>query len=145
MFIEAQACEDHNQILQDKVQAMENQEVRWEEQETADCELLIAAYGTPSRIAMTAVSQLREKGIKAGLFRPITLWPFPYQALGHLARQDRVKAVLTVEMSLGQMVDDVRLAVGDAKPVSFFGRAGGSIPTVAQIVEAAEAAWKGGK
>ena len=145
LFIEAQACEDHNQVIQNKVLAMESKEVRWEEQETADCELLIAAYGTPSRIAMTAVSQLREKGIKAGLFRPITLWPFPYHALSHLARQDRVKAVLTVEMSLGQMVDDVRLAVGDAKPVSFFGRAGGVIPTVAQIVEAAEAAWKGGK
>ena len=144
LLIEAADCEAHNLRLAEKYRAIAEKEVRWQECETEDCEILIVAYGTPSRIAMSAIEQLREKGIKAGLFRPITLWPFPEQALRQLAQQDRVKAVLTVEMSLGQMVDDVRLAVNGAKPVYFEGRSGGSILTVRQIVEAAERAWKGG-
>lgn len=144
LLIDAEDCENHNLKLADKYRIMEQQEVRWQEKETQDCELLLVAYGTPSRIAMSAVEQLRAKGIRAGLFRPITLWPFPYDALGHLAGQDRVKAVLTVEMSLGQMLDDVRLAVNGAKPVHFEGRTGGSIPTVAEIAAAAEKIVKGG-
>ena len=145
LLIDAADCEDHNLVLERKYREMEEKEVRWQEELTEDCEVLIAAYGTPARIALSAARILREQGVKAGLFRPITLWPFPYAPLGELARKDQVKAVLTVEMSLGQMVEDVRLAVNGAKPVSFLGRSGGSIPTVNQIVEAALAAWKGGK
>ena len=144
LLIDAADCEAHNLRLEQKYKTIEEKEVRWEENQTEDCEVLLVAYGTPSRISMSAVEQLRAKGIKAGLFRPITLWPFPYQELGRVAAQESVKAVLTVEMCLGQMVDDVRLAVNGAKPVHFTGRTGGSIPTIHQIIEAAEKALKGG-
>ena len=144
LLIDAEDCEAHNRRLEEKYRTIEQQEVRWQERETEDCELLIVAYGTPSRISMSAVEQLRAKGIRAGLFRPITLWPFPQEALNHLASQERVKAVLAVEMSTGQMVEDVRLAVNGAKPVYFEGRTGGSIPTIHQIVEAAQRIMEGG-
>ena len=145
LFIEAQACEEHDLAIQAKYDLIEEREIRWEEKNTQDCQVLLVAYGTPSRIAMSAIEQLAERGVKAGLFRPITLWPFPYAALKKAASQASVQAVLTVEMSLGQMVDDVRLAVEGEKPVYFEGRAGGSIPTLTQIVDAAERALKGGK
>ena len=145
LLIDAQDCERHNLYMQEKYDRIQEQEIRWQERETQDCEILLVAYGTPARIAMTAVEQLRAEGIAAGLFRPITLWPFPATPLAHLAAQERVKAVLTVEMSLGQMIDDVRLAVEGRKPVHFYGRSGGSTPTVAEIVTAAEEALKGGK
>ena len=145
LLIDAPDCERHNRAMQEKYDRIQEQEIRWQERNTADCEILLVAYGTPARIAMTAVEQLRARGIAAGLFRPITLWPFPDKPLAHLAAQERVKAVLTVEMSLGQMVDDVRLAVNGAKPVHFYGRSGGITPTVAEIVAAAEQVLKGGK
>jgi len=144
LLIDAADCEAHNLSMEQKYKTIEEKEVRWEERETEDCEVLLVSYGTPSRISMSAVEQLRAKGIKAGLFRPITLWPFPYKALGEVAGRENVKAILAVEMCLGQMVDDVRLAVNGAKPVSFTGRSGGSIPTVHQIIQAAEQALKGG-
>ena len=103
LYIDAVDCEEHNLRLEKKYKAMES-EVRWEEKATEDCEVLLVAYGTPSRICMSAVEQLRAKGIKAGLFRPITLWPFPYEALAKAAARDSVKAVVTAEMCLGQMV-----------------------------------------
>ena len=142
--MDAQDCENYNLRLQAKYDTIQAEETRWEERQTEDCEILLAAYGTPARIAMSALEQLRAQGIAAGLFRPITLWPYPTQALARLAAQESVKAVLTVEMSLGQMVDDVRLAVEGKKPVHFLGRTGGCTPTVEEIVEAARQALKGG-
>ena len=143
--MDAQDCQAHNLKLQKKYEYIQDNEVRWEERLTEDCQILLSAYGTPARIAMTAVEQLRERGIAAGLFRPITLWPFPGQALWRLAGQDKLKAILTVEMSLGQMVDDVRMSVEGKVPVHFLGRSGGITPTVAEIVERAEEIVKGGK
>ena len=96
-----------------------------------------------ARIASTAVEVLRGQGIRAGLFRPITLWPFPAEPLAALAVSDRVRAFLTVEMSLGQMVEDVRLAVKGGRPVSFLGRTGGVIPQVDEIAAAARACMGG--
>ena len=145
LLIDAPDCERHNLAMQEKYDRIREQEVRWEQRDTQDCEILLAAYGTPARIAMTAVEQLRARGIAAGLFRPITLWPFPERQLAQLAEQESVKAILTVEMSLGQMVEDVRLAVNGRKPVRFYGRSGGITPTVAEIVAAAEETLKGGK
>ena len=145
LLMDAQDCENHNLAIQAKYDRIQAQEIRWQEKYTEDCEILLVAYGTPARIAMTAVEQLRAQGIAAGLFRPITLWPFPNVPLAHLANQDRVKAILTVEMSLGQMVEDVRLAVDGKKPVHFLGRSGGQTPTVAEIAAAARDALKGGK
>ena len=145
LLMDAQDCENHNLAIQAKYDRIQAQEIRWQEKHTEDCEILLVAYGTPARIAMTAVEQLRAQGIAAGLFRPITLWPFPNVPLTHLANQERVKSILTVEMSLGQMVEDVRLAVEGKKPVHFLGRSGGQTPTVAEIVAAARETLKGGK
>ena len=83
---------------------------------------------------------LEEEGIKAGVFRPITIWPYPYDALYQAAAQDSVKAIVTVEMNTGQMIDDVRIAVRGCKPVSFVGQAGGKVPTPQEVVAAARSA-----
>ena len=108
-----------------------------------DAEMVIAAYGTTARIAKKSVKELRKAGIKAGLIRPITLWPFPAEAINKAA--DKAKAFLTVEMSCGQMVEDVRLAVNGKAPVEFFGRTGGMIPSWKEIYAAAEKALGGVK
>ena len=111
-----------------------------------DAEIVITAYGTPARIALTALETLRAEGLKVGLFRPITLWPFPEEALRKLSKADHVKAFLDVEMSsTGQMIDDVRLSVEGRKPIHYLGHAGGVMPTVEEMVEAAKKALKEGK
>lgn len=97
-----------------------------------DADVLLVAYGASSRIARSAVNKAREQGIKAGLVRPISLWPFPVDAIRSAAEQ--VKSLLVVEMSMGQMVDDVRLAVECKRPVHFYGRTGGMIPTPAAVL-----------
>ena len=143
LYIDPESCDKHNEHLAAKFAEMEKNEVRWEEVQCDDAELVITAYGTPARIALTAIDMLRAEGIKVGLFRPITLWPFPEKALRELTWADHVKAVLDVEMSsTGQMIDDVRLAVEGHKPISYTGRAGGVIPTVEEIIEAAKKALK---
>ena len=110
-----------------------------------DAEVVITAYGTPARIALTAIEMLREEGLKVGLFRPITLWPFPEDALRKLSKAGHVKAFLDVEMSsCGQMMDDVRLSVEGRKPIRYLGHAGGVMPTAEEIVDAAKAALKEG-
>ena len=99
-----------------------------------DAEIIIAAFGLCSRIAKKATDLAREKGMKVGIFRPITVWPFPLQALGEMASRDHVKFFLSVEMNAGQMVEDVKLAVCGQKPVYFYGRMGGIIPTPDEIL-----------
>ncbi len=137
LYIEPELCDVHNQNLSKKFAEMEKNEVRWEEIRCDDAEIVITAYGTPARIALTAIEVLRSEGIKVGLFRPISLWPFPEKALHELAGKGHVKAILDVEMSsTGQMIDDIRLGVEGQKPISFLGRAGGVIPTVEEMVEA---------
>ena len=103
---------------------------------TEDAELVLVAYGASSRICRSAVNTARANGVKVGLIRPITLWPFPERVIGAAAKT--AKAFLTVEMSMGQMVDDVRLAVDGEKPVYFFGRTGGIIPTPAEVLRQIE-------
>lgn len=105
---------------------------RHEEYCCDDADYVIVAFGASSRIAKSAVDTLRAQGVKAGLLRPITLWPFPTRAVQ--SRAGTVKAFLTVEMSMGQMVEDVRLAVNGTVPVEFFGRTGGVVPKPAEIV-----------
>lgn len=111
---------------------IEEQEVRYEESETADATIVIAAYGTVARIAKTTVKIAREEGLRLGLLRPITLWPFPYAPLRALS--DRVNTILTVEMSAGQMVEDVRLAVAERAKTPFYGELGGVVPTPKDIL-----------
>ena len=143
LYIEPELCDVHNQNLAAKYALMEKNEVRWEEVHCDDAELGITAYGTPARLALTAIDVLRAEGYKVGLFRPVTIWPFPEKALHDLAAKDHVKVFLDTEMSsVGQMIDDVRLAVEGQKPIYYTGRAGGVIPAVEEIVEAAKKALK---
>lgn len=111
---------------------LEEKEVRYEEYMTEDADIVITAFGITARICKSAINELRAEGVKVGLLRPITLWPFPKKAISALA--DSAKTFLSVEMSMGQMVDDVRLAVNGKKPVHFFGRTGGVIPSVEEVV-----------
>ena len=135
--------EQVNLRLQRKYETIAANETRCEEYMTEDADIIIAAYGTTARIAKKSIKELRARGIKAGLLRPITLWPFPSEyfakACGH------AKCMLTVEMSCGQMEEDVRLAVNGRVPVDFYGRVGGMVPSWREIMEAAEKTLKGGK
>lgn len=108
-------------------------EQRCEELFTEDADIIVVAYGASSRVCRNAITAARAAGIKAGMIRPVTLWPFPADAIK--SRLDTAKAYLTVEMSMGQMVDDVRLAVNGKRPVHFFGRTGGIIPTPTEVLE----------
>ena len=123
--------ERHNQKLMLKYAEIEKNECLVEEQFTEDADIIIAAYGTTARICLTAVRQARAQGIKCGLIRPITVWPFPSATF--LKAAERARAVLCVEMSCGQMIDDVRIAVQGKCPVMFYGRTGGMIPSVREI------------
>ncbi len=126
--------ERFNEKLQKKYRAVEKKEVRYEEFRCDDADYVFVAYGTSARICQKSVELARNEGIKAGLFRPISLWPYPYKELDALT--SHVKGMLSVEMSSGQMIEDVRLAVHDNIKVGHYGRMGGIIPTPDEIVEA---------
>ena len=125
--------EQVNKTLQAKYKVCEENEVRYETFQTEDAEILLVAYGSSARICQKVVQLGREAGIKVGLLRPITLWPFPKKPLLELSKQ--VKSILTVEMSAGQMIEDVKLAVECKVPVQHYGRFGGMIPTPTEIFE----------
>jgi 2-oxoglutarate/2-oxoacid ferredoxin oxidoreductase subunit alpha len=126
--------EDFNKRLREKYLTIERELVRWEEDRTEDAEIVLVAYGTSARIARDAVGLAREAGIKAGLIRPITLWPFPAAPL--VAAANRGARFLVVEMSWGQMMEDVKLSLyGTPRPVDLEWRAGGGVPTVAEVYE----------
>jgi len=131
LHIQPEKMEQHNLKLEAKFNLIREQEVRWEEMNTADADYLLVAYGLSSRICQKAMDIAREKGIKVGLLRPVTLFPFPYQRLEELASQ--VKGMLTTELNSGQMVEDVKLAVKGKVPVEFYGRMGGMIFTPEEI------------
>jgi 2-oxoglutarate ferredoxin oxidoreductase subunit alpha len=122
--------------LQKKYEQMEKEDLRFEKIDCDDAEYLIVSYGSSARISQKAIELARAKGIKVGLLRPITLFPFPKQELFELA--DQVKGILSVELSTGQMVEDVRLSVEHKVPVEHFGRTGGIIHTPEEILEALE-------
>ncbi len=125
--------EQFNIKLQKKYREMQEKEVRYETFQCEDAEYLLIAYGTSSRVSQKAIQLARDEGIKVGLLRPITLFPFPTKEIRELA--DSVKGILSVEMSAGQMVEDVRLAVNGKVPVEHFGRMGGIVPTAEEVVE----------
>ena len=131
IYLDPEALEAHNQRLQEKYRRMQV-EVRSEAYLMDDAVVAVAAYGLTARIARTAVDRARAKGIRAGLLRPITVYPFPTQACADAAGQ--VAGILTVEMSAGQMVEDVRLAVEGRTPVRFYGRLGGVVPTPPEVL-----------
>jgi 2-oxoglutarate ferredoxin oxidoreductase subunit alpha len=134
MHLEPEDLEAHNLRLQAKFAEIAACEVRWAGEQLDGAELVIVAYGTAARVARTAIARARADGLQAGLFRPITLWPFPSTALAAVAA--RARGVLVVELSAGQMVEDVRLAIEGRTPVAFEGRSGGMIPTPGEVVDA---------
>ena len=138
LLIDPDTLEPHVQAMQKTYAEIAQNETRCETYLCEDAEIVLTAYGTVGRIAKSAVDALRKAGVKAGLIRPITLFPFPAEAYRAAANTD--KAFLTVELSLGQMVEDVELAVGGKKPVYFFGRQGGNVMTEEEIVDAAKEA-----
>ncbi len=120
-----------NNLLQKKYRKMKDKEVKFEGYFTEESEVLVVAFGIAARIALSSVRKLRHEGLKIGLFRPITLFPFPEKELSILAGEDR--RFLTIEMNAGQMVEDVRLAVNGRSDVLFYGRPGGSIMTPEEV------------
>lgn len=134
LLLEEGALEKRNFVLQAKYKTILDELVGFDEYRTADADILTIAYGTSARIAKGAVDQARARGLKAGLLRPITLWPFPRARIRQLAEQ--VKGILVVEMSAGQMLEDVQLSVGDLTPIAFEGRMGGAVPEVEAVLAA---------
>lgn len=131
LFIDPAVLEKSVMERAERYAAVEANEVKFEEYMTDDADIVLVAFGITARIAKSAIADCRKNGIKAGLLRPITLWPFPKKEIAALA--ERAKAFMSVEMSMGQMVDDVRLAVNGKRPVHFFGRTGGMIPSVEEV------------
>jgi 2-oxoglutarate/2-oxoacid ferredoxin oxidoreductase subunit alpha len=136
IYLEADEMEAYIHHLYEKYGEVERTEVRYEEYQTADAEVVVVAYGIVARVVRTAVEQLRQAGVKAGMVRPITLWPFPKAVLRTLA--DQAKFFLSCEMSMGQMVEDVMLSVEGRRPVYFYGRCGGNVPSPAEVVAAVQ-------
>lgn len=135
--------ESHNLELQSKYNQVREQLRRYEAYSLDDAELILVAYGISARIAQSAVDKARQQGLKVGLFRPITLWPFPNTELLSFAKQ--AKALLTVELSAGQLIEDVKLAVECSKPVHLYGRLGGMLPTPQEVLTKICAIYQGGE
>ena len=131
IFLEPDDLEDHQRHLERKYQQVRKNETRWELYDADDADILLVGYGITSRILRSAVEEARSQGQRVGLFRPITLWPFPSEALARVATS--AKKVLVIELSNGQMVEDVRLALNGKVPVEFYGRTGGNVPSVEEI------------
>jgi 2-oxoglutarate ferredoxin oxidoreductase subunit alpha len=136
LFLGAQNLERENIKLQKLIAEIRASQVRYAEYMMDGAEIVVVAYGTAGRIAQTAVKQAREKGIAAGLFRPISMFPFPYDRLDEIANTTR--QFLVVELSAGQMIEDVRLATHCRLPITFFGRMGGMVPLPEDILEQIE-------
>jgi 2-oxoglutarate ferredoxin oxidoreductase subunit alpha len=133
IYINPAEEEVFNQKLVDKQKVIEANEIRFEQSDLEDAEIAIIAFGTAGRIAQSAIRQAQEEGMKVGLLRPISLYPFPSKAIKDIAA--KVKRVLVVEMNAGQMVEDVRLAIEGAVPVDFFGRMGGMVPLPDEVYD----------
>jgi 2-oxoglutarate ferredoxin oxidoreductase subunit alpha len=132
LYLQPDKLEEHNLRLFAKYKTMAEEQVRYEAVDVESADLVMAAYGSTARIVKTAMDAAKKEGLKVGLIRPISLWPFPSEAFAKAAQT--AKAFLTVEMSAGQMVEDVRLAVNGQKPVHFYGRVGGMIPTPEDVL-----------
>jgi len=130
--LEPDELEEHNRKLQKKYKKISDEEVRYEELYTKDAKVILIGYGIVSRVLQSVVEEARAQSLKVGLLRPITLWPFPTKRIKELA--DTAKIFFTVEMSNGQMVDDIRLALDGKRPTKFYGRMGGVVPTTKEIL-----------
>jgi 2-oxoisovalerate ferredoxin oxidoreductase alpha subunit len=138
IFLEADELEGHQRQMEAKYTLAKQLEPRHELYLTGDAEVLLVGFGIVSRVLRSVVEEARKRGLRAGLFRPITLWPFPSEALAQAAAG--VQKTLVVELSNGQMVEDVRLALNGKVPVEFYGRAGGNVPSVEEVFAQLEVA-----
>lgn len=134
IYISTEELSEHNEVLQAMYREVTANEQMWEEYNCEGAEYIITAFGTVARIAKSAINELKEKGINVGLVRPITVWPFPYDAVAKVVAADSVKAVLDVELNEGQMLQDIKIAVSGAKPIDFYGHYGSQMPTTDEIV-----------
>jgi pyruvate/2-oxoacid:ferredoxin oxidoreductase alpha subunit len=141
IYLAPDALEAHERALASKYEAAMREEVRYEEVSTHDADVVLVAYGICARIAESAVERARNAGLRAGLFRPISLWPFPARRLRELAASG--KAFLVVELSLGQLVEDVRAAVGEDAQVALCARSGGNVPSEEEVEAAAAVLARG--
>ena len=142
LFLKPEELERTNFERFARYKVIEENEVMYEEYLMDDAEICVTAFGIASRVAKNAIDEARKQGVKVGLIRPITLWPFPYEVFKKTA--DKVKAFISVELSMGQMIEDVRLAVEGKAPVTLSNRTGGMIPSPEQVLEAILTANKGG-
>jgi len=133
IYLETNELEEHQREMEAKYIRAQNAEARFETYRAEDAEILLVGFGIVSRVLRSTVEQARRQGLKVGLFRPISLWPYPSRALAKSA--EKVEKVLVVELSNGQMVEDVRLALNGAVPVEFYGRVGGNVPSVEEIYQ----------
>jgi 2-oxoglutarate ferredoxin oxidoreductase subunit alpha len=137
MILDPEQLNAHNLALKAKYEQMKREEVRYEPYNLdSDYQILLVSYGTMSRVCRTAIDQLKEEGYEVGMLRPQTLFPFPEAATTEAASKESCRAVLSVEMSMGQMLDDVERAVMGRRPVSWYGKCGGEVPTPEEVIEA---------
>ncbi len=135
LYIQAGPLYQRTLDLYAKYEEIKKNETRYGLYNTENAEIILTAYGSSARICKSVIDSLKEEGIEVGMIRPITVWPFPYDIYDEYASMDHIKRFLTVEMSMGQMIEDVKLGVNGKKPVEFFGRTGGKVPTVKEIKE----------
>ena len=141
LYLQPDKLEQVNFERYERYKIVEENEPLWEEYMMEDAEICVVAFGIASRVAKNAIVAAREEGIKVGLIRPITLWPFPSKPLA--AAADQVKAFISVELNMGQMIEDVKLATGCKKPVTLCNRVGGMIPSPEQVLDSIRKAQKG--
>ena len=141
LYLKPDELEVKNFERYERYKVVEENEAMWEEYMMEDAEICVVAFGIASRVAKNAVAAARAEGIKVGLIRPITLWPFPKKPLA--AAADKVKGFISVELSMGQMIEDIRLATGCKKPVGLCNRCGGMIPSPDEVLESIRKAQKG--
>jgi 2-oxoglutarate ferredoxin oxidoreductase subunit alpha len=134
LYLDAASLEVHNRDLEKKYNKVKENETAYEMIQTDDAEIVIVAYGSVARIARSTIETLRKEGIKVGMIRPISVWPYPYKAFDELP--NTVKKIMVSEMSLGQMLDDVKIGVKGRWPIAFYGRAGGMVMDPEEITDA---------
>ena len=136
LYLDPTVLNDHNLLLKSKYERMAREEIRFEPYNLdADYEVLIVSYGTMSRVCRTTIDALKERGVDVGMLRPQTLFPFPLQAIREAAAKPSCKVVVSIEMSMGQMVEDVERAVQGQRPVTWYGKCGGDVPTPEEIAD----------
>lgn len=136
LFLDPDELNEHNLLLNSKYERMKQEEVRYEPYNTdSDYRVLIISYGTMSRVCRTAIDNLKEEGFEVGMIRPQTLFPFPQEAIREAASKESCKVVISIEMSMGQMAEDVERSVLGRRPVQWYGKCGGEVPTPEEIMD----------